>query len=267
MIGGFDLWDEPSERKRDLETKELPTEIISPFLALPGLRGFWPTSAFGATGQAFDQSGNGRTLAYNGNPTYNHDGLAPYVAFDGVGDYLERIDEAGLDIIGTETYIDAAARGLTVGGWIWVTTAGTDDGFMTKWNNLAGFRGYRLKQGVGAPPIAFAFEISFDGTAITSVSSDANSLTTGVWHFLVGRFDPSAELAIFLNSDKNINVAAIPASIVNNAESFMIGAQAPAGVPTEHMTGRASLCFLCATLLSDAIIDSLFTQTRGAFGV
>jgi len=262
-----EVWDEFSERLRDLETMETAPDLISPYLALTGLRGFWPMSAFQSNGDCFDQSGNARLLTYNGNPTYNYDGLAPYLEMDGVGDFLERFDEAGLDIIGTETYIDAAVRGLTMGGWIWVTATGTDDGFMTKWNDLAGFRGYRLKQGIGGPPITFAFEISSDGTAITSVSSDANSLTTGVWHFLVGRFDPSAELAIFLNSDKNTNVAAIPASIVNNAESFMIGAQAPAGVPIEHMTGRASLCFLCAAYLSDDIIIGLFDQTRGAFGV
>ena len=45
----------------------------STFLSLPGLRGLWSMSAIQSNGDAFDQSGNGRLLTYNGNPTYNQD--------------------------------------------------------------------------------------------------------------------------------------------------------------------------------------------------
>ena len=96
---------------------EKSPDLISPFLALPGLVGFWPMSSVQrSTGNAYDLSGQTRTLTYNGNPTYNiNNDFAPYIRLDGTGDFLSRADETDLDILGTETIYASTVRGLTLG--------------------------------------------------------------------------------------------------------------------------------------------------------
>ncbi|GAG12488.1 unnamed protein product, partial [marine sediment metagenome] len=69
-----ELWDEFSERLRDLETAETAPDIISSYLALPGLRGFWPMSSVGVIagifGEAIDLQGLGNHLTRNGDPEF-----------------------------------------------------------------------------------------------------------------------------------------------------------------------------------------------------
>lgn len=261
MVSGFEPWDEPSERLRDLETAEFAPEIISLFLALPGLRGSWPMSAFQSNGDCFDQSGNARLLTYNGNPTYNYDGLAPYLEMDGTGDFLDRADEAGLDVLGTETYVDAAVRGVTMGCWFW---RDLDNAYvlMSKYLNAGNQRAYRLGAAGGGPNLNGA--VSGNGAAIDVVWSTTEP-SINAWHFGVMRFLPSTELAVFLDGEWTRNVAGIPASIFNSNADFNIGASQNG--TSGQLNGRVSLCFLCAAYLNDAIIDSLFDQTRGAFMV
>jgi hypothetical protein len=237
-------------------------QVISHMLALPGLRGFWPMSSFDENGNAYDLSGQGRTLTYNGNPTYNYDDLAPYLDFDGTGDYLSRADEAGLDILGTEAYV--ANPGLTLGGWFWLDAlpVGTSWGFTGKWLDTGGSnqRSYLV---FIDPSALVNFIISSDGTGFVLVQSAAVSATS--WIFLVGRFVPSSEISIFVNNTEVVNTTSIPAAIFNSSAQFNIGAYANATVPP--LNGRASLCFLCASALSDAIIGNLFQQSRALFGV
>ena len=252
------------ELERRLDTQELPekpTDLISPFLALPGLRGFWPISAFDSGGDAQDQSGHAHHLAYNGNPTYNYDGLAPYIDLDGTGDYLSRTDEADLDIIGTETYVAAAARGLTLGGWFWFADAtAAIETCLSKWQAVVGGRSYMLdKTAAGLMRVL----VSIDGTAVISQAA-GQAVDSTSWVFAVGRFDPSNELAIFTNGTKDELAAGVPNRIHNSGSDFDVGARHGG---TDLLTGRASLCFLCAACLSDAIIGSVFQQTRAAFGI
>lgn len=246
------------ERRLDgLKTPEGSYDLISPYLALPGLRGFWPMSSFNESGNAYDMSEQGRILTYNGNPTYNYTGLAPYIDLDGVGDYLSRADEAGLDIIGTESYVAAAVRGLTLGGWFYVTGA-ANTYYMGK--AVDGNGPYSLYHFNGGNAAAFKIRDSTDTTTYT-VTTDR---TLNVWQFIAGRYDPSTEIKVWVNATTNTNVAAIPAALLNGADDFAIGGLSGG---TSLLTGRASLCFLCAAYVSDAIISSLYQQTRAAFGV
>jgi len=183
------------ERQVDMMARpEISSDLISPFMALPGLRGFWPTSSFNETGNAYDLSGQGRTLTYNGNPMYNYDGLVPYIDLDGTGDYLSRADEAGLDILGTETYVAAAARGLTTGGWFYFNNAlGATEGMIAKWNSsLGNHRSYMLRRQAADGTIIF--RVSDNGVGSRAAQSTASPTATQ-WFFVVGRFDPGVELA------------------------------------------------------------------------
>jgi hypothetical protein len=255
---------------KDLQTQvnnlvkpEKSSDLISPFLDLPGLVGFWPMSSVqGSTGNAYDLSGQGRTLTYNGNPTYNiYNNLVPYIDLDGTGDFLSRADEAGLDISGTETIYASGVRGLTMGGYFWAVAAGAAQGLISKWNGAGNQRSYLVDiQGDGSAAVF----VSVDGSAITSASSGAASVSAAAFHFVVGRFTPSSELAIFLDGVKTTNTTSIPASIHSGTSALQVGAF-NAGMSL--LTGRASHCFLCANALPDATVGSLFQRTRGAFGV
>jgi len=235
---------------------------VSTILGLPALRLFYPMSAVSNTPEILDLSGSGQDLTVNGNPVLNSYGLAPYIDLDGTGDYLSHIDNTHLDITGTETYIAPAINGLTIGGWTRIDVRANYDRFMTKWG-VATTRSYQLLQDLAANK-AMLFEVSVDGTAIVTVTADAGVLTTGVWHFVVGRFVPSTSLDIYIDGEKFTNVAGIPASIFNSTAAFVIGAIAGG---TGTMDGRASMCYLCAAAHSDDIIDHTYQQTRGLFGV
>lgn len=249
------------DRLRSFEWSPGGINFISPFLALPGLIGFWPMSSVQrSTGLAYDLSGQARNLTYNGNPTYNyHNSIVPYIALDGVGDFMSRADETDLDVLGTETIYAAAVRGLTMGGWFYANAVATIQGFMMKWNATGNQRSYLLD--VTAGGVANGI-ISTDGIASTTVASGAVSAAT--WHNIVLRFTPSTELAVFLDGIKTTNVAAIPATIFNSTAALEIGRF---GDGTNLLTGRASLCFLSGMALSDTLIASLFSQMRTAFGV
>ena len=233
---------------------------VNAVLALPGLRGCWTMSAFDSAGAAQDQSGHGHVLTYAGNPTYNVVGLAPYIDFDGAGDYLWRADEADLDITGLETYVPAARRGLTFGGWFYVNALTGLDGLMAKWDQIAVDERSYMIYGSGANAAAV---ISQDGTAGTLVTIVNGNFALQTWQQIVGRFDPGASLDCWVNDTVTSQVTAA-ASVFSGAGALNIGNYSNLLGP---LNGRASLCWLCATLLSDTEIKALYQHTRALYGV
>lgn len=238
--------------------------VCSQFMGLPGLRGFWPMSAFSSAGAAYDQSGNGRTLTLNGNTYYGYLGtsLIWYVVFDGTGDYLNRADEAGLDIIGNETYIQSNKRGLTLGGWF-NRDVQKAQGYIGK--HVAASRAYGIDNtGVNND---IRFSIWDAGGTRRSVTGTG----TSGWDFIVGVFKPDEDrVGIFING--TWTTAAIPAAttIRNTACDFGVGRDT-----TGDFDGQATLCFLSASSLAfdldstptSPIIFSLFNQSRAMFRV
>jgi hypothetical protein len=234
--------------------------ILAQFGTLPGLCGFWPMAGMAiSSGNAADTSGNGKALAYHGNPRYVSNNLVNYIALDGVGDYLSRADEADLDITGTETLFTPAFRGLTMGGWIYHNNAvGSVEVIMSKYG-AAGQRSYELRRAASG---ASTFVISDDGTTTFTATGDA--LTQNAWKCVIGRFDPSTSVDIWVNGVKASNTTSIPASIHAGTADFMIGNDtAGSGIATAYV----ALPFLTATCLTDAMIDDIFQNTRYLFGV
>ena len=249
------------ERLRGIESRAVPRSelLMAQLLSLTGLCGAWGMAAFDGAGNAQDQSGHGHHLGYNGNPTYNYANLAPYITLDGVGDYLARADEADLDILGTESYVAAGARGLTMGGWFYFgNAAAAIETCMGKWNAAANmaYRIYRSAAGLGV------FEVSITGAAAVQVTGPA--IAQGVWVWLAGRFVPSVSLDLWVNGTLTSVVAGVPASIFNSNADFRIGAN---GAGTELLTGRSSMCFLCAGALSSQNPSAIYQQGRPLFGV
>lgn len=228
---------------------------ISSFQNIPGLVGFWPMSSVQrSTGNAFDLTSQGRTLTYNGNPTYNiYNDFMPYIDFDGTGDFLSRADETDLDIIGTETIYTSGVRGLTLGGWFWLDALGTNEGLIGKWEP------YAIQKLAAGDEIRMLID--------NGVSNQNASLIVpgaGQWMFVIGTWVPSTSITIFINGSTATNTTAIHASISNTANAFHIG-QLSAGV--QLMNGRAALCFLSANSISDSLVNALFQQSRILFRV
>lgn len=259
--------------KADFQARYEPNfawkSAVSSFLALPGLRAAWPMSSVAyVQPECLDVSGNANHLqaaAALGNVTFGYDttpSLVPVAVFGGgANQYLFRADGGAAswaDILGTETYIQAAQRGLTLGGWFWIDNYATLMFLMAKDNN-AGFRPYTLFSNAATQVITFR---AGTGAAISAVNSAAQSART--WLFIVGRFVPSTTLDIYVNNTKTSNPTAI-AALLDGADNFTIGEASGGGA--WPFTGRAAMCFLCAAALSDSIITSLFHQTRAMFNV
>lgn len=228
---------------------------ISAILALPQLRAFWPMSSVDESENVYDISGQGRTLSPQTNPSFGTAGpaqLTPYLLLNG-SHYMSRADEAGLDITGT----------LTIGGWFYRDVGGTTQGLISKWINGGDQRSYRLVLGSGN---ALTFTVCSDGTSATTTGIGSSSNTPeAAWFFGAGRYTPSTEVAVFLNTTKTTNLTSVPSSIFSGTGDFFLGAIGGAG--SNLLDGRIALPFVSAAALTDQTLLELFHTTRTLFGV
>jgi hypothetical protein len=235
---------------------------MSVLTILPGCRGVWAMSGVGTAGQALDQSGLANHLTLNGNPQFGYSNLVPYCAYDGTGDYHNISDAASgnaYDFIGSESYIQSGVRGLTIGGWFRFDNAATaEEGLISKWGAI-NTRSYRLTRDAAGN---ISFRISNDGAAVISATGTA-VVGANEWTFCAGRFLSGGEVVVFTDREKVTQATAVVTTF-NTAQAFTIGARSDA---TEFFTGRGSLTFACVEALSDALIGSVFEQTRAMFGV
>lgn len=241
-------------------------QAASSILALPALRAFWPMSSVDYTvaSRARDIAGGGYHLSDNNTPVFGYDQLAPYVEFDGVDQYLSRADGGGgnwADILGTEAYVQPKDNGLTLGAWVNFDRAiGTTERIIGK-DDLGAQRSYMLQRtAVGN----IRFLVSQNGAAVVNVDSTQSPTDMGGWYLLIGRFEPSTALTVFVNGQSTQNLAGVPANIWDSTTAFTVGAS---GVPGSYLPGKESLCWLCATALSDSIVTALFHQTRKLYNV
>jgi len=230
------------------------------FQQLPGVRAYYPMSAIGTAGEARDMAGNGQTydLTLNGNPGFGYDGLAPYCQYDGTGDYHSFVDDANFDILGTETYIEAAYRGITLGGWFYVEETGTLEYLIAK-RAAAGQISYYLALDAADQ---FTFVVSDDGTNTTAVTSVAIT-TFNTWYCVFGRFRPAAFVDVFVNGTE-YNQATARAAAFNSNAAFTIAARDGGLGPLQ---GRASNAFVAMQQHSNALILSAFEQTKAMYGI
>lgn len=230
----------------------------SMFQALPGLRGFWPMSSFDENGDAFDLSEQDRVMGYHGDPVYNAYDLAPYIDLDGTGDYLDRTDEAGLDITGIETYV--AIPGVTCGGWFWVDTIGATQGLITKWD--AAQRSYTLEiNAAGEPAGHISDDGSFDVGHHDDITAD-DSITAQTWFFAAFTWSPTST-GIWVNGTEKTAASTLASIHVGTADLWLGGYPGPASL----LTGYMSMVFLCAAQLPSVTLFSLYQQSRRMFYV
>jgi len=234
---------------------------------LPGLRGAWTMGSFDENGDQFDISGQARTLTRQGSAVYGYDDLVPYVNFTpGTFDYLSRGDEAGLDILGTEGYVVGAVQGLTMGLWFQPDRLTAQEWLIAKGTGAAAVSSYWLmfRGDLANDPVRFAVS---DGAANDTVDLNNAVTSTSNWYFVAARYEPSTEIKVWVGSQgtlqSNTNVAGIPAALNNSGSALTIGANA---TPANYLDGRVSMAWLCCEYLSDAIVATIWEQTRAMFG-
>lgn len=239
-------------------------EVLGTYLFLPALRAFWPFSSevFNAGGVFYlaDVSGHSRHMAAVNAPTYAIlDNILPYCVFSAAGSQrFVRPDEPEL--------YPANGYGLTVGCWCRNTTnptAGNFQGLITKSEGVTPNRGIALNVFNSGSATYARFSVSSDGTAYIAVNH-TSALTTAGWHFVVGRYTPSSELAVFDNGVKVTETTAIPATPFRPVKDFCLGAYDNSN---DYFDGYMTLAFVCADALGDAILARIFKATRHFFGV
>jgi hypothetical protein len=236
---------------------------MTAYMTLLGLRGFWPMTVADDTPLYKDYGTFGLDLSAvseAGEPLLGLHNLAPYVAFDGdFTQHLFRADHADIDIIGDEAFIAPAYRGLTVGLWAWFDALNDEEGLISKWATSQ--QAYRLlKPGDNK----LDFEISSTGANTFTVSTAA-TIAIDKWYYIVGRFDPSTEIAIFVGEDnslvKTTNVTSIPATLHNSTDSLKFGLTNA----SDHHVGRQSFDFLCCAALPDYVIGQLYYHSKAMY--
>ena len=223
--------------------------VISYYLGLPQLRGFWPMSSVNESGNPYDLSGQGRILTNNNATIFGVYGLQSYTALDGVNQYHSRADETGLDITGN----------LTMGGWFMSADVAANYGLMSKYLVAGNQISYLLRQ---TSNIVSAI-VSSNGITKTTSTSTPYTISANTWFFAAMRYIPSTSLTVFVNQNSIANIVAIPASIFNSNADFNIGAYSNGA--TELYPGKTCLNFLCAAACSDAQIQALYWLSRPLF--
>jgi len=161
------------------------------FIKLPALEAYFPMSLVGLGGIARNHGG-GADLQMTGTAPAGYDGNSFRQLGNGVN-YLGVTDGA-FNLTGLETYVEASLRGFTIGGWFNIgSLAPTFSGLISKDADVPN-RGYSFAvrdSGLVRLQVSLA-----GGTPIFEETSAV--VAVGQWHFLVGRFTPSNEIAVFV---------------------------------------------------------------------
>jgi hypothetical protein len=152
---------------------------------------------------------------------------------------------------------------LTIGGWVYFSpgSSGIDMGIISKWDtSLGNSRAYLLNKDANNK---FKFSICSDGTAGRVISVDDNSVNFAeeTWFFVVGRYTPSKEIALFVNGSWYRNTTAIHAALFDTPENLEIGRYSRAN----YLNGRASHAFICAYSVPDRFIEAMYAHARALF--
>ena len=259
-------------RLRMLETHGHRVQSIAPYFSLGAARAIWSMGSVDiANPIAADISGNGYDLDAINTPVFGTEGASPYVWFNGTTQYLRKVDGgagAWADILGTEPYVTAAERGLTLGGWFKPYRLTNNEFLMGKSTGVAATSAYSLvfQGAVANDPVLFSIST---GAAFVSATVQPG-ISASSWVFVAGRYDPSTEIKVYVGIgdaepiQTATTVAGIPATLPDVAADFTIGSYSGGA---SYFSGRASRCFLCASMLSDEMIHLIYSQTRALYGV
>ena len=242
------------------QAEQLRARALFDFYTLPGLRGLWLAGVTYYDGTVLDMTRGATDLTRNGGPLLFLDGQNfAYQFMDGAGDYFSHADSNVLRVSGTEAYIGSASQGLTLIIWARFPSApASGDGVIGKYNTTGNQREYGLGGGGSS---ALQFAVSDDGTNVGAHIASATSaaVVLNQWTMCWGRFDPSTEVTVGLNTTKVKTTTSVPASIFGGTAAFEIGRRnVVGGEPVMDW----SVAALYASYLSDTVMEKLWERTR-----
>ncbi len=224
----------------------------------PMVRGFWVA--------ARDRSALGGHLTLAGNVDID---LSPYLfqhlVLDGSGDYAHVADTLSLyRILGTESYVDPALRGLTFGGWYRLdsgaTPASTTYAHLSKWDGASNKRSYTMYTD-GGDAGALKWAISSTGTSTSQTFDTGVTPVINEWYFAVAQFDPSADMYLWHNGTR-YSVSTSVASIDSNDNRVEVGAHNTGG---SSFDGRVGPQFIAASYIPEEDIRQLYQIGKSIF--
>lgn len=148
-------------------------------------------------------------------------GVTPFtntysMSFDGVDEYFDVGNPASLQITGA----------LTISAW--VKTADNGDAIIVSKDDQTN-RCFSFSANLPGGGSNYTSLYLFNGGAATGVVSNT-LLTAGTWNHVMGVFNPSTYMRIYVNGVLNKeNTTSIPASIDNDPANFLIGKGLTAG--------------------------------------
>jgi len=186
-----------------------------------------------------------------GNCGINDMGLVTYYEFaSSLKCYLSRVDEVGLSVTGE----------LTFGCWILMNDLcmGKITPVMGKWYETGNQRGFVLYK---ASDNSMTLSISTDGTAVVTIDDGGVNFIANEWMYVVGRFIPSTELAIFVNGTWYKNTTDIPASIFDSTEQLELARYNR----YYYLDGGICHAFVSAIALEDSDVEANYSHTKAMF--
>lgn len=221
------------------------------FIGLPGLEGYYPMSVVTGTGQAINIAQAGGPLTQTGIVPIGYDGNSYRKLGSGIN-YL--FVASTYNMTGTETFIDSSIRGFTLGGWFMIETTPTSTSGLISKSGVGPQLGYELRVNTANQLL---FSVSGNGTSRVTATGPVVSLTE--WSFFVGRFIPSAEVAVFSNAVKTVNITSVPVSEFVSSQNFEVGRYGASDA--RIINAKVRDVFVCRAALSDAVIESIRTAT------
>ena len=165
-------------------------------------------------------------------------------------------------------YIDAGnptslqiTGALTISAWVKFT--GSDMALVTKANTSGTDRSYGLWANRFGSPNQPVFFVYNSGT-IYETPATGSSAKDGNWHHLVGVFNPSTSLQLYIDGVlEQENTTSIPATIDNDVVDFNIGRAANG---TFYYNGKADEVAIWNTALSSDAITEIYNATANNTG-
>jgi len=257
--------------------------MISKYLHLPGLRGFWGVAyrndtAYAGAPYFLDMSGNGYHVptAVSVPVIYTTDERTAF-HFDGTN-YGALPDNTHFDILGNEAWVNA--KGIALGGWVksnrvrpYVAT----EGIITKWQPVGNQLGYNLSLDVLNPNVnGLTLGLSADG-ANWYAFDHTKPILQDTWYFTAATWNPniiggvSAGARVWVNeqmeyhaiSDRASGAAGFPATIFNSTAALQFASM---GGATDLLLGDEAYWWLCGNYISEADIWNLYETTKYIFG-
>ncbi len=225
-----------------------------------GLVAYWSMRNSGTT--VFDEWGTNNGSASNGVTFATTYGVVGFGASaDGVNDYI-RIEDA--DAL-------SPANTMTISVWIKPSSIpgeGTAYNIFTKYNTTAGVRGYAFQVYHGGDaPIRLRVLLSLDGTTIAGFfTGNIDALSAQTWlHVAVTVNTADLNPKIYVNGatvSGSWETGAMPAAMVNNSVSVLIGGRFVTGTPAEYFVGSIDEARLYNVVLTADEIRRLYRMGR-----